>query len=199
MSDLAAIKQAFAFDLLTGGVKFSGKKHRADIAMFRKGSATGGGESKVGGASGAFGGEAGDLRANSGASASGRGQAVTAGGGGGTRKKKKRKGGGGGAQNELPEVSLEDADGSNPIAIFAATIAGGGSGEEPASGGKGGVTKRKARAATPIEEAQGGRGRDFTSGAGEDNGEEVVRQVTNIYTPFLGKSLKSHINRPLIH
>ena len=61
MSVAASAKMALAFAELTGGVKFDGKKHRAEMSRFRAKKNHGGG-----------GGGSGSARSNEGASGSGR-------------------------------------------------------------------------------------------------------------------------------
>ena len=72
MSDLAAAKAQLAFAELTGGVKFSGRKHGRDMAVFsRKKSSSQ--QNGVGGGGGTAGSRAGDppaTRGHAGASAS---------------------------------------------------------------------------------------------------------------------------------
>ena len=90
MSDLAAAKAQLAFAELTGGVKFSGRKHGRDMAVFsRKKSSSQ--QNGVGGGGGTAGSRAGDppaTRGHAGASASGRAHHVPV----GTGSKKSKKG-----------------------------------------------------------------------------------------------------------
>lgn len=81
MSSAASAKMALAFAELTGGVKFDGKRHRRDMALFGGGGGRGGE------------GAADRGRGSAGASASGRGAGEDAGGGGAGN----ARGGGGGA------------------------------------------------------------------------------------------------------
>ena len=89
MSDLAAAKAQLAFAELTGGVKFSGRKHGRDMAVFsRKNTSQ---QNGVGGGGGTAGSRAGDppaTRGHAGASASGRAHHVPV----GTGSKKSKKG-----------------------------------------------------------------------------------------------------------
>ena len=101
MSSSASAKMALAFAELTGGVKFDGKRHRRDMALFGGGGGRGGE------------GAADRGRGSAGASASGRGAGEETGGGGAENA---RGGGGASAKRRAKAAAAKRARRDDPLA-----------------------------------------------------------------------------------
>ena len=176
MSDLAAAKAQLAFAELTGGVKFSGRKHGRDMAVFsRKKSSSQ--QNGVGGGGGTAGSRAGDppaTRGHAGASASGRAHHVPAGTGSKKSKKGKASTGRGAADWKDLGGGDDDADGEGDIDVF------GGSASRASEGADASDKKEKKRRKSALQEAADEAAADVGPRSAQEEAANVLRKTHKI-------------------
>ena len=176
MSDLAAAKAQLAFAELTGGVKFSGRKHGRDMAVFsRKKSSSQ--QNGVGGGGGTAGSRAGDppaTRGHAGASASGRAHDVPA--GTGSKKSKKGKASTGRDAADWKDLGGgdDDADGEGDIDVF------GGSASRASEGADASDKKEKKRRKSALQEAADEAAADVGPRSAQEEAANVLRKTHKI-------------------
>ena len=172
MSDLAAAKAQLAFAELTGGVKFSGRKHGRDMAVFsRKKSSQ---QNGVGGGGGTAGSRAGDppaTRGHAGASASGRAHDAPA--GTGSKKSKKGKASTGRDAADWKDLGGgdDDADGEGDIDVF------GGSASRASGGADASDKKEKKRRKSALQEAADEAAADRSPRSAQEEAANILRKT----------------------
>ena len=175
MSDLAAVKAQLAFAELTGGVKFSGRKHGRDMAVFsRKKSSQ---QNGVGGGGGTAGARAGDppaTRGHAGASASGRAHDAPA--GTGSKKSKKGKASTGRDAADWKDLGGgdDDADGEGDIDVF------GGSASRASGGADASDKKEKKRRKSALQEAADEAAADRSPRSAQEEAANILRKTHKI-------------------
>jgi len=176
MSDLAAAKAQLAFAELTGGVKFSGRKHGRDMAVFsRKKSSQQDGVG--GGGGGTAGSRAGDppaTRGHAGASASGRAHDAPA----GTGSKKSKKGTASTGRNAADWKDIgggdDDSDGEGDIAVF------GGSASRASDTKEKKEKKEKKRRKSALQEAADEAAADRGPRSAQEEAANILRKTHKI-------------------